>query len=732
MFRLERWGQVDAPEAGHHEDANSARARITRLFRGIGSLLVPPRARERLRLWLGKYTDSTVPYRLSRADKLAGLAISLFFFFLYLYTCSHRPNMAGDSAEMIGVSYSLGIAHPPGYPLYTLLGFLFTRLPLGSIAFRVNLSSVIYHSLAVFLFFACSLKITRNRAASAIAAVTVAFAPLFWFYSLIAEVFPLNDLLVLLLVFTAIRTRERWQEGNPAGATRFVVLLAFLCGISLCNHHTVVLTFPMILLFILRPLVEVLKRPRYILLCLLALLAGLLPYIYLPISASRGPYMNFGDPSSLRNFLDVITRRHYGTSKLWLGPEAVNRLDLVLDFVKTLGNQVHVAGFFLGAIGMIYAARKRLGDFIPLTCGLLFLGVVFPYLANVKISGIFQISTVERFYLLPTIVFAFFIAEGSAGLLALCRQALQGAKIRADIKAMLIWLLVLLLALPFLLPARATATDVSLREDTLGETYVHDLMASVEEGSVIFVIGDIAIQLTEYKQVSGEAEKKAIYIIQPFLFSPWYAETVEKWYPDLKFPRLEELLSQGYTRYGTFRAGIIDYIVRNNPQIPSFHLLAKVPELEGEYDLVPWGVTYKIVPKGTGEEAASYLQQQIAIWKNFQYQGLGAEFYPPNRREFYLSMHIASFPMATGEYLEKAGLTAEAKSFLLLAYAMVPSDEVLPALATLEREMGNMEGYYVLSREVVNAEERNKRAYARKLLALEDALEALRNAAENP
>lgn len=722
---------MNAPEADHREDLISARTRITNLFRGAGSLLVPPRARQKLRLWLEKYNNSTAPYRLTRADRLAGLAISLFFFLLYLYTCSHHPNMAGDSAEMVGVSYSLGIAHPPGYPLYTLLGFLFTRLPFGSIAFRVNLSSVVYHSLTLYFFYACSLKITRNRAASSIATVAVGFTPLFWFYSLIAEVFPLNDLLVMLLIFTAIRTRERWQEGNPAGAMRFVILLAFLCGISLCNHHTVVLAFPMILLFILRPLVEVLKRPRYVLLCLLALLAGLSPYIYLPLSASRGPYMNFGDPSSLRGFLDVITRRHYGTSRLWLGPEAVNRLDLVLDFVKTLGNQVHVMGFLLGAIGMIHAARKRLGDFLPLLFGLILSGVVFPYMANVKISSIFQISTVERFYLLPTIIFAFFIAEGSAGLLGLCGQALRGAEIRADLKAMLLLVLVLLLALPFLIPARATATDVNLREDALGEAYVHDLMASVEEGSVIFVIGDIAIQLAEYKQVSGEAEKKAVYIVQPFLFSPWYAETVEKWYPDLKYPRLEELLSQGYTRFGTFRAGIIDYIVRNNPQIPSFHLLAKVPELEGEYDLVPWGVTYRIVPKGAGEDAARYLQQQIAIWKNFQYQGLGVEFYPPNRREFYLSTHIASFPMATGEYLEKGGLTAEAKSFLLLAYAMVPSNDVLPVLAALEREAGNMEGYYVLSREVVNAEERNKRAYARKLLALEDALEALSNAAEN-
>lgn len=731
-FSLERLGRVKAPEAGFHENGIPGRVKNGGWLRKIGFTVFPPGLRRRFNLWLEKYGTSTAPYRLSRADQLSGLAIFLFFFSLYLYTCSHQPNIAGDSAEMIGASYSLGISHPPGYPLYTLIGFLFSRLPFGSVAFRVNFSSVVYHSLTVFLFFVCSLKLTRNRAASAIAAVTVAFAPLFWFYSLVAEVFPLNNLLVLLLFFTAIRTRERWQENNHAGAIRFVVLLAFLCGISLCNHHTVVLAFPMILLFILRPLAEILKRPLYILLCLLAFLAGLLPYIYLPISASRSPFINFGDPSSLRNFLDVITRRHYGTSKLWIGPEATNRLDLVLDFVKTLGNQVHVMGFFLGAIGMIHAARKRLGNFVPLICGLLFLGIVFPYLANVKIGGIFQISTVERFYLLPTIVFAFFIADGVAELLMLSRQALKKAELRKDIKAMLLWLLMLLLALPFLLPAKTTATDVSLKYDTVGQTYVHDLLASIDEGSAVFLQGDIAIQLMQLQRVLGNADKRAVYLVQPFLLTFWYGKTIEKWYPDFQFPRLEDLLAQGYLRYSTLRAGFMDYLFVNNAQVPSFHILHKDEDIATAYDLVPWGITYKIAPKGSENDAAQYLKQQIDIWKNIQYGGLEVGFYPQNRREFYLSLHLASFPLAASNYLEKAGLIEEARSFLLLAYTMAPSIEILPALASLEHKAGNEEGYYLLSREVVDSEESDNRVYARKLLTLEDALEALRNAPQIP
>lgn len=86
----------------------------------------------------------------------------LISFIVYLLTLAPTVYW-GDSGELITVAYTLGIAHPSGYPTYTLLGHLFTYIPFGSIAWRVNLMSAVFASLAVMLlYFVCWKVIVGN------------------------------------------------------------------------------------------------------------------------------------------------------------------------------------------------------------------------------------------------------------------------------------------------------------------------------------------------------------------------------------------------------------------------------------------------------------------------------------------------------------------------------------------------------------------------------------------
>ena len=71
----------------------------------------------------------------------------------------------GDSGELISAAYTLGIAHPPGYPLYCLLGKLFTFLPFGNIAYRVNLLSAFFASLTVGMVYRILLRLLRKKEA---------------------------------------------------------------------------------------------------------------------------------------------------------------------------------------------------------------------------------------------------------------------------------------------------------------------------------------------------------------------------------------------------------------------------------------------------------------------------------------------------------------------------------------------------------------------------------------
>src|SRR5436190_7814331 len=107
------------------------------------------------------------------ARERSGWLIALFVTFsaavLYFLTAA-RDIVVGDTPELITAAVTLGVAHPPGYPLFTMLGHLFSVLPFGSIPFRVNLLSVFCDSIAVGIVYLSAAHLVRSRTAAAVAA----------------------------------------------------------------------------------------------------------------------------------------------------------------------------------------------------------------------------------------------------------------------------------------------------------------------------------------------------------------------------------------------------------------------------------------------------------------------------------------------------------------------------------------------------------------------------------
>src|SRR5690349_5090212 len=138
-----------------------------------------------------------------RYNWLGALTVTLAAALLYFLTAA-RDIVVGDTPELITAAATLGIAHSPGYPLFSMLGHLFSLLPFGSIPFRVNLLSVVCDSLAIGVVYLIAVRLVRSQIAAAIAALTLAVNPTFWEWSLIAEVFPLNNLLGAILVLLLV------------------------------------------------------------------------------------------------------------------------------------------------------------------------------------------------------------------------------------------------------------------------------------------------------------------------------------------------------------------------------------------------------------------------------------------------------------------------------------------------------------------------------------------------
>jgi hypothetical protein len=136
------------------------------------------------------------------------LAVGLFAACLALYLRTMAPSIAtlfDDSLEFPLVSHRLGIAHPTGYPLYTLLGKLFTLGPWRNVGWSVNLLSVVAGALTVVLVYLIGRKLVRRRWPPLLGAVALAVSPVFWSQSVIAEVYSLNSALVAALLWLALR-----------------------------------------------------------------------------------------------------------------------------------------------------------------------------------------------------------------------------------------------------------------------------------------------------------------------------------------------------------------------------------------------------------------------------------------------------------------------------------------------------------------------------------------------
>jgi len=136
------------------------------------------------------------------------LVAGLFAASLALYVQTLAPSVAAlfdDSLEFPLVSYRLGIAHPTGYPLYTLLGKLFSLLPWHNVAWRVNLLSAVAGALTAALVYLAARQLAARRLPALLGALALAVSPVFWSQAVIAEVYTLAGAFVALLLWLVLR-----------------------------------------------------------------------------------------------------------------------------------------------------------------------------------------------------------------------------------------------------------------------------------------------------------------------------------------------------------------------------------------------------------------------------------------------------------------------------------------------------------------------------------------------
>ncbi len=228
---------------------------------------------------------------LSTLDHVIGIAVFVSAFLVYLGTVFPTVYPLNGANRASG-AYTLGIVHPTGYPLWLLAGKLFTFLPFGEVAYRVNLRSGFMASLALLALYYALLELTSRYLVAASAALMLGFSFYFWREARAAEVYTMHTLFMAILLLVLFRWAGiKLREGRSSG--RLLLGFAFLYGLSFSNHMSsgfLALGFSYLILVIGRR--DVLK-PSLIASMLFLFALGWLPYAYLPIRDMASPPINY-------------------------------------------------------------------------------------------------------------------------------------------------------------------------------------------------------------------------------------------------------------------------------------------------------------------------------------------------------------------------------------------------------------------------------------------------------
>jgi hypothetical protein len=226
----------------------------------------------------------------TRADRLLAFAAGGSVMALYVATMP-RDVVLGtgfDTAKFAYMPRVLGVPHAPGYPLYLMLGWAFSWLPFGTLAFRMNVLSACFAAIAVALVARILRELRCSRSVSYAVAVLTGTGRLFWSQSIVAEVYTLHVALIAG-VLLALLVWRRTRRDRPL----YVAVLCFALGLA---HHTdIALIAPAMLLFVAMTDARTLRDPTIVGRSIGIVAAGLSLYAYTIVRTRQGaPFVEAG------------------------------------------------------------------------------------------------------------------------------------------------------------------------------------------------------------------------------------------------------------------------------------------------------------------------------------------------------------------------------------------------------------------------------------------------------
>ncbi len=457
----------------------------------------------------------------------------LFVFTVYLFTLA--PGVVEiDSGELATAQIILGIAHPTGYPLFTILGYLWSLLPLPfSPVYQANLLAALFTAGSVLFFVKSSRMILDNLApigkparkgkkkketkepndklfneeekisVSVFAGLLLAFSVTFWKQSASVEVYSLHLLLINAIIFFLLKAFfDDDKENDIKGWLFFAAALA----LGFTNHMTTILILPgtAFLYFSKEKFSgKSFKQIGLMLSAFVPLLA--LIYAYLPLRAAQNPLLNWGNPFNFENFMRHVSGSQY---RVWLFSSSDAAKKHFVEFFQNLPGEFAFVGLIpvLAGFWFFFNRQKKIFYFILIV-----------FLTTVLYSINYDIHDLETYFLLAFISLAFFALGGFSLLF----------RISKNIKLNALFAAVLIAVVLFINFPKADRSETYIYED-----YTKSILSSVPKNSVVLSYQwDYWVSPSYYERFVENFRRDVRVVDKELLRRSWYYNQLESEYP---------------------------------------------------------------------------------------------------------------------------------------------------------------------------------------------------------
>lgn len=417
-------------------------------------------------------------------------------------------NGGADGGDLITAAAVNGVPHPTGYPLYLLIAKLFQWLPVGNLAFRTNLLSAFCTILAALLVYQTIFYFQKEKKygyiSATLAALMFGLSPLVWSQAVITEVYGLQSLLTIGILYQTVRMGNKPYEDFLRG---------LLFGLALGNHITAIFLLPLLLLdkeeFHISTRSHLLTR-------IFGLLVGAAVYLVLPFRAVNQPAINWLNPVTFESFYQLVSGQIYQSYF-----SASYALDRARAWAGFLVENLSIPGVFIGIYSLLDSKNNKQFNFLIAWIFLVY-GLFALFYASYD-SYVYLIQTILAFSLWIGLSIDRFISY------VVGRWHKTG------------WILFPLLTLFFIFRIYSVVPKVNASNDDRAELFGQLVFDTVPDNAMIFTKDDHTTFALWYFHFAAEKRIDTNVIAEGLLKFDWYRQSLRSTYPSLRIPEIHNL-----------------------------------------------------------------------------------------------------------------------------------------------------------------------------------------------